>query len=78
MAAPSLEIQEASRLRLPPRRVILAGCVLAGMIIAAAGADWLAPYPFDELHVADRLHHARARVVGTLVPRAGGEGSRFL
>ena len=66
MAAPSLEIREASRLRLPPRRVILAGCVLAGMIIAAAGADWLAPYPFDELHVADRLHHpSLAYLAGT-------------
>ena len=66
MAAPSLEIREASRLRLPPRRVILAGCVLAGMIIAAVGADWLAPYPFDELHVADRLHHpSLAYLAGT-------------
>lgn len=55
MAAPSLETQEA-HLRLPSRRVILAGCVLAGMVVAAACADWLAPYPFDELHIADRLH----------------------
>jgi peptide/nickel transport system permease protein len=56
MAAPSLEIEPASRLRLPPRRVILAGCVLAAIVVASAGADWLAPYRFDELHVADRLH----------------------
>ena len=56
MAVPSLEIQEASRLRLPRPHVILAGCVLAGMVVAAVGADWIAPYPFDELHVANRLH----------------------
>jgi len=52
--------------RLPPWRVILAGCVLAGIVVTAAGADWLAPYPFDELHVADRLHStSRAYVAGT-------------
>jgi peptide/nickel transport system permease protein len=56
MAVPSLEIHGASRLRLPPPHVILAGCVLAGMVVAAVGADWIAPYPFDELHVANRLH----------------------
>jgi peptide/nickel transport system permease protein len=56
MAVPSLEIQEASRLRLPRPHVILAGCVLAGMVVASVGADWIAPYPFDELHVANRLH----------------------
>jgi peptide/nickel transport system permease protein len=56
MAVPSLEIQEASRLRLPRPHVILAGCVLAGIVVASVGADWIAPYPFDELHVANRLH----------------------
>jgi peptide/nickel transport system permease protein len=56
MAVPSLEIHGASRLRLPRPHVILAGCVLAGMVVAAVGADWIAPYPFDELHVANRLH----------------------
>src|SRR6266851_5012368 len=30
--------------------------VLAAVIIGALGADWLAPYPFDEMHIADRLH----------------------
>lgn len=56
MAAPSLEIHGAPRPRMPPWRVILAACILAGMVVAAAGADWFAPYPFDELHIADRLH----------------------
>ena len=56
MAVPSLEIHGASRLRLPPPHVILAGCVLAGIVVASVGADWIAPYPFDELHVANRLH----------------------
>ena len=48
--------QVLSTRHLPPWRVILAGCVLAAIVVAAAGANWLAPYPFDELHVADRLH----------------------
>ena len=56
MAAPSLEFDAESRLRLPPWRVILAGGVLAAIVVAAAGAGWLAPYPFDEMHIADRLH----------------------
>jgi len=55
MAAPLLDAAAASRARLPPRRVIAAGCVLAAMIVGAAGARWLAPYPFDEMHIADRL-----------------------
>src|SRR5262249_29946354 len=37
-------------------RVILAAAVFGVIVAAAAGADWLAPYPFDEMHVADRLH----------------------
>jgi len=56
MAAPSPDIDAVSRIRFPPRRVIVAAGVLAAIVIGAAGADWLAPYPFDEMHLADRLH----------------------
>ena len=56
MAAPSPDIESVSQIRLPPRRVIVAAGVLAAIVIGAAGADWLAPYPFDEMHLADRLH----------------------
>ena len=56
MAAPSPDIESVSQIRLPPRRVIVAAGVLAAIVIGAAGADWLAPYPFDEMHLANRLH----------------------
>jgi peptide/nickel transport system permease protein len=56
MAAPLPDVEPMSRLRSPPRRVIVAAGVLAAIVIGAACADWLAPYPFDEMHLADRLH----------------------
>jgi peptide/nickel transport system permease protein len=56
MAGPSSEFTETRRLRLPEPRVILAALVLAAIAISAAGAGWLAPYPFDEMHIAHRLH----------------------
>src|SRR5215469_18027080 len=56
MAVPSPDIEPVSRVRLPPKRVIVAAGVLAAIVIGAIGADWLAPYPFDEMHLADRLH----------------------
>jgi len=55
MAARSLDGEATPRARLQPR-VIVAGCVLAAMILGALGAAWIAPYPFDEMHIADRLH----------------------
>jgi peptide/nickel transport system permease protein len=58
MAAPSIENtgapSVAHRRRLPGA-VILGGAILIVMILAALMANWLAPYPFDELHVRDRL-----------------------
>jgi peptide/nickel transport system permease protein len=58
MAAPSIEStgapSVAHRRRLPGA-VILGGAILIVMILAALMANWLAPYPFDELHVRDRL-----------------------
>ena len=56
MAVPSPDIEPVSRVRWPPKRVIVAAGVLAAIVIGAVGADWLAPYPFDEMHLADRLH----------------------
>ena len=56
MAVPSPDIEPVSRVRLPPKRVIAAAGVLAAIVIGAVGADWLAPFPFDEMHLADRLH----------------------
>lgn len=56
MAVPSPEIGPVSRVRWPPKRVIVAAGVLVAIVIGAVGADWLAPYPFDEMHLADRLH----------------------
>ena len=56
MAAPSPDIESVSQSRLPPMRVIVAAGVLAAIVIGAAGADWLAPYPIDEMHLANRLH----------------------
>jgi len=56
MAARSRDAEATSRVRLQLRQVVVAGCVLAAVILGALGADWLAPYPFDEMHIADRLH----------------------
>jgi len=56
MAVPSPDIEPVSRVRWPPKRVIAAAGVLAAIVIGAVGADWLAPFPFDEMHLADRLH----------------------
>ncbi len=56
MAARSPDTEATSRVRSQLRQVIVAGCVLAAVILGALGADWLAPYPFDEMHIADRLH----------------------
>ena len=44
-----------SRFRPIPPRVIVCALLLTALIIAALGADWLAPFPFDQMHVGDRL-----------------------
>jgi len=57
MATPSIEDgapPSPARRRLPGA-VILGGTILVAMILAAVLASWLAPYPFDQLHVRDRL-----------------------
>jgi peptide/nickel transport system permease protein len=43
------------RLRPIPPRVVVCALLLGLVIVAALGADRLAPYPFDQMHVADRL-----------------------
>ena len=87
MAAPSPDIESVSQIRLPPRRVIVAAGVLAAIVIGAAGADWLAPYPIrrdalgqqaarPELHLPRRYGRIRK---GRSEPHAfGGRLSLFL
>src|SRR5260370_26773141 len=58
MAAPSIEDGAApsvARRRRLPSYVILGGTVLIAMILAAVMGNWLAPYPFVQFHVRDRL-----------------------
>lgn len=43
------------RLRLVPPRVVVSALLLGLVILAALGADRLAPFPFDQMHVAHRL-----------------------
>jgi peptide/nickel transport system permease protein len=57
MAEPSIDFAvAASGVGTIPRRVLVAGSVLAVLVLAAVGAQWLAPFPFDQMHIADRLH----------------------
>ena len=57
MAEPSIELETASstRRRPLPWSVVLATAVLAAIILAALLAQWIAPYPADQMHVRDRL-----------------------
>jgi peptide/nickel transport system permease protein len=43
------------RRRPVPPRILACALLLGAVILAALGADWLAPFPFDQMHVADRL-----------------------
>jgi peptide/nickel transport system permease protein len=43
------------RRRPVPPRVVACALLLGAVILAALGASWLAPFPFDQMHVADRL-----------------------
>lgn len=36
-------------------RVVVCALLLTAIVLGALGADWLAPFPFDQMHVADRL-----------------------
>jgi peptide/nickel transport system permease protein len=38
-----------------PARVVVCALLLGLVVLAALGADWLAPFPFDQMHVVDRL-----------------------
>jgi peptide/nickel transport system permease protein len=53
MADPSIESRDRQR---PPVRVWLSGAVLVVLVLSAIVAPWIAPFPFDQMHVADRLH----------------------
>jgi peptide/nickel transport system permease protein len=59
MAAPSIDDEDDAppgHRRPIPRRVICSALALAAIVLAALTAPWLAPFPFDQMHVADRLH----------------------
>ena len=58
MADQSLDVEDnlaERRLRPVPPRVVVCALLLGLVILAALGADRLAPFPFDQMHVADRL-----------------------
>ena len=49
-----IDVPERRRQAVPPR-VVVCSLLLGLLIVAALGADRLAPFPFDQMHVADRL-----------------------
>jgi len=56
MADPSIDAGRTTRSRRrPPASVLLAGGLLATIVLAAIAANWIAPFPSDEMHVRDRL-----------------------
>jgi peptide/nickel transport system permease protein len=58
MAVPSIdraEMKSGQRCQPLPAKLVIGGSVLAIVFVIAAGAEWLAPFPFDEIHIADRL-----------------------
>ena len=54
-----LSIESASEPRAPrrpfPGKLIFGGVVVVVVVLAALFADWLAPYPFDQMHIRQRL-----------------------
>lgn len=55
-----------TRLRAPRRALRWGGGIVALVLVAAAAAPVLAPYPYDEMHMADRLQPPGARyLLGT-------------
>jgi peptide/nickel transport system permease protein len=58
MVAPSIdraEVESGQQRQQLPAKLVIGGSVLAVIFVIAAGAEWLAPFPFDEIHIADRL-----------------------
>lgn len=45
----------APRWRRPPAVLLVGGLIVAGLLVIAALAQWIAPFPFDEMHIRDRL-----------------------
>jgi peptide/nickel transport system permease protein len=44
------------RRRWAPAVMIVGGTLLAALIVTAALAHWIAPYPYDQMHIPDRFH----------------------
>ena len=43
------------RRRRLPASLVVGGTIVAALIVTAALAQWIAPYPYDQMHVRDRF-----------------------
>ena len=43
------------RRRRLPASLVVGGAIVAALIVTAALAQWIAPYPYDQMHVRDRF-----------------------
>ena len=39
-----------------PSNLLVGGCVISAMIVVAIVAQWVTPFPYDEMHIRDRLN----------------------
>src|SRR5260370_14158991 len=47
--------QVIRRRRRLPASLVVGGTIVAALIVTAALAQWIAPYPYDQMHVRDRF-----------------------
>src|SRR5258707_3979333 len=43
------------RRRRLPNSLVVGGTIVAALIVTAALAQWIAPYPYDQMHIRDRF-----------------------
>jgi peptide/nickel transport system permease protein len=59
MAAPLTELVAAApairRGRRVPAALVVGGALVLILIVVAASAQWIAPYPYDQMHIRDRF-----------------------
>src|SRR5580704_10790649 len=58
MVAPLAELTaalEIRRRRLLPVALVVGGVLVLALIVIAALAHWISPYPYDQMHVRDRF-----------------------
>ena len=63
-----------------PASLVVGGTIVLALVVIAALAQWIAPYPYDQMHVRDRfsppnLHYLRPFGVPL---RAGNDRARAL